>query len=189
MMKKIIVAITGASGAQYGIRLVQELVKADKEVHLIVTEGAKKVIEYESKEEFKKLEPSDKLKIYNENEIDASIASSSFGAEAMIVCPCSMKTLSAIAVGYADNLVTRAADIAIKEKNTLIIVPREIPFSEIHLENMLKLSRINNIFIMPACPGFYHNPKSVNDIVNFMVGKILDKLEIKNNLYKRWKNE
>ena len=112
-----------------------------------------------------------------------------FGAESTIVCPCSMKTLSSIATGYADTLITRVADVAIKEKNKLIIVPREIPFSEIHLENMLKLSRINNIFILPACPGFYHNPKSIEDIINFMVGKILDKLEIKNNLYKRWKSE
>ncbi len=189
MMSKIIVTMTGASGAQYGIKLVQELVNSGKEVHLVVSNGAKKVIEYEAQKEFKNLESLDNLHIYNEDEIDAPIASSSFGAESTIICPCSMKTLSAIATGYADNLITRAADVAIKEKNKLIIVPREIPFSEIHLENMLKLSRINNVFIFPACPGFYHNPKNIEDIINFMVGKILDKLEIKNNLYKRWKSE
>lgn len=185
MSNKIIVAITGASGAIYGIRLVEELVKAKKDIHVVVSDGAKCVVNYEAKQEFAKLKTLP-VKFYDEKQIDASIASSSFGAAAVVICPCSMKTLSAVAVGYADNLITRAADVAIKEKNKLIIVPREIPFSEIHLENMLKLSRISNVFIMPACPGFYNNPKSIADMVNFMIGKILDKLEIKNNLYKRW---
>ncbi|MFH1420422.1 MAG: UbiX family flavin prenyltransferase [Candidatus Aenigmatarchaeota archaeon] len=186
-MNKIIVAITGASGVIYGIRLAEELVKAEKEVYLVVSDAAKTVIDYEAKDKFNKLPKN--IKVYSEKQIDAPIASSSFGSDATIICPCSMKTLASIAVGYADSLITRTADVAIKEKKKLIIVPRELPFSEIHLENMLKLSRISNVFILPACPGFYHNPRSIDDIVNFMVGKIMDNLGIENNLYKHWNGE
>lgn len=175
---KIIVAITGASGTVYGARLVEELKKAKHEVFVVITDNARLTAKYENV----KLPKSD----FNEKEIDASIASGSFKVDVMVVCPCSMKTLSAIANGYSNNLVTRAADVMIKEQRKLVLAIRETPMSAIHLENALKLSRIG-VLIMPACPGFYHNPKTVDDIVNFFVGKILDQLRIEHKLYKRWK--
>jgi 4-hydroxy-3-polyprenylbenzoate decarboxylase len=178
---KIIIAISGASGSVYGIRLVKELAK--EEVFLIVSNAAKKVIAYECPKEFNEIK--DKVKIYSEDDIEAGIASSSFGTDAMVICPCSMKTLAAISIGYADNLITRCADIMIRERKKLILVPREMPLSEIQLENMLKLSRIG-VTIMPACPGWYHKPKKLDEIINFVIGKVLDQLEIKNKLYKRW---
>lgn len=176
---KIIVAITGASGLVYGARLVEELKKTGSKVFVVVTKNAEKVARYE------------KIRLpkatFEETEIDASIASGSFKADAMVVCPCSMKTLAAIAHGYADNLVIRAADVMIKEQRKLILAIRETPMSAIHLENALKLSRLG-VQIMPACPGFYHNPKKVGDIIDFFVGKILDQLGIEHRLYKRWKS-
>jgi len=180
---KLVVAITGASGAIYGIKLIEELAKKH-EVFAVISEGAKKVIEHEHPGIDKKIPK--KVKIFSENQIDASIASSSFGTEAMIICPCSMKTLAAVSVGYADNLIRRCADVMIKERKKLILCVREVPFSPIHLENMLKLSRIG-VTIMPLSPGFYHKPKGLDDMVNFMVGKVLDFLGVENNLYKRWK--
>jgi len=182
MIMKIIVAITGASGSIYGIRLVEELAK-NNEVFIIISDAAKLVIKHEY-HDFK-METNEKVKIYDQDQIDAGIASASFGADAMIVCPCSMKTLAAIAVGYSDNLITRAADVMIKERKKLILVLRETPLSPIHLENMLKLSKLG-IVIMPACPGWYHKPKKLDDMINFVVGKIIDELGIDNNLYKRW---
>ena len=178
---RIVLAMTGASGSIYGIRLAEALSK--EALFLIVSNAAKKVIDYECKEEFDVIK--DKVKLYSEDDIEAGIASSSFNVDAMIICPCSMKTLAAVSIGYADNLITRCADVMIKERKKLILVPREMPFSAIHLENMLKLSRIG-VTVMPACPAWYHKPKDLDDIVKFVVGKILDQLKIKNNLYKRW---
>mgnify|MGYP001558442749 CR=1 FL=1 len=182
---KIIVAITGASGSIYGIKLVEELAK-NNEVFVIISDSAKCVIKHEY-HDFK-MKTSEKISIYNQDQIDAGIASASFGADAMVICPCSMKTLAAIAVGYSDNLITRAADVMIKERKKLILVPRETPLSPIHLENMLKLSRLG-IVIMPASPGWYHKPKDLEDMVGFIMGKILDELGIKNNLYEKWSDK
>jgi 4-hydroxy-3-polyprenylbenzoate decarboxylase len=179
---KIVVALTGASGVIYGTRLVEELSK-NEEVFVIISENAKKVAEHECHDMIKKIPK--KVKIFNESQIDAPIASSSFGAESMIICPCSMKTLSAISTGYANNLIHRCADIMIKDKKKLVLALRETPFSPIHLENMLKLSKIG-VIILPLCPAWYHKPKNLDDIINFMVGKIMDSLRINNNLYKRW---
>lgn len=179
---KIIVAITGASGVIYGSRLVEELKKAKpkNEVYVVVSKNSELVAGYESV-----VLPNTS---FDEHEIDASIASGSFRADAMVVCPCSMKTLSAIANGYADNLISRSADVMIKEHRKLILAVRETPMSAIHLENALKLARLG-VYIMPAAPGFYHNPRSIADLVDFFVGKIMDQLGIEHSLYKRWSKE
>lgn len=178
---RIVVAITGASGTIYGIRLVEYLSKTN-EVYVILTEGAKRTAKYEIENEVKFPE---NVKVFSEKDIDAPIASSSFMTDAMVVCPCSMKTLSAISIGYSDNLVTRCADVILKEKRKLVLAFRETPLSSIHLENMLKLSLIGAI-IFPLSPGWYHNPKNLENIVNFIIGKIADTLNIENNLYRRW---
>lgn len=181
---KIILALTGASGIPIGTRLAEAL--KGHELSIIVSENAKKVIEYEVGDAGKVLAELRRYgKVYNEVDIDAPPASGSALFDAMVVCPCSMKTLSAIANGYCYNLITRSADVMLKEGRKLILVPRETPVSAIHLENMLKLSRLG-VVILPASPAFYHKPKKIEDMVDFLVGKILDSLRIKNKLYKRW---
>jgi 4-hydroxy-3-polyprenylbenzoate decarboxylase len=174
---KFVVAISGASGVIYGVRLVEELRRLKHEVTIITTENAKKVAEYEQI----KLPKTD----FNENDIDAPIASGSFKFDGLIVCPCSMKTLAAIAHGFSYNLVTRAADVALKERRKIVLVLRETPLSPIHLENALKLSHLG-VQIMPASPGFYSNPKNIDDMINFIVGRVMDQFDIKHNLYKKW---
>jgi len=181
---KIILAITGASGVPIGMRLAKALRK--EQLSIIVSENAKKVIKYEVGGVKKFLAELGKYgKLYDEAEIDAPPASGSSLFDAMVVCPCSMKTLSAIANGYCHNLITRSADVMLKEGRRLILVPRETPLNAIHLENMLKLSRIG-VVILPASPAFYHKPKRIGDMVDFVAGKILDSLRIENHLYKRW---
>ena len=181
---RIILALTGASGIQIGIRLAEVLRK--HELHIIVSENAKKVMNYEVESADKVLSKLKEYgKVYGESAIDAPPASGSSLFDAMVVCPCSMKTLSAIANGYCCNLITRSADVMLKEGRNLVLVPRETPVSAIHLENMLKLSRLG-VVILPASPAFYHKPKGVGDMVDFIVGKILDSLGIQNQLYKRW---
>ena len=181
---KIILAITGASGILIGIRLAEALRK--HELSIIVSENAKKVMSYEVEDMNKVLSKlKDYGRMYSEAEIDAPLASGSALFDTMVVCPCSMKTLSAIANGYCYNLITRSADVMLKEGRKLILVPRETPVSAIHLENMLKLSRLG-VVILPASPAFYYRPKKVEDMVDFIVGKVLDSLGIKNELYKRW---
>ena len=174
---RIVLAITGASGIIYGLRLAQAL--KGHELFVIVSKGAREVARYEG------VKIPKFGKEFDESDLSAPIASGSYKFDGMIVAPCSMKTLAGIAHGYSDNLVVRAADVAIKERRKLVLVPRETPLSPIHLENMLKLSRIG-VDILPACPGFYHNPKKVGDLVDFVVGKALDRLGIENELFKRW---
>jgi len=184
---KIILALTGASGIQIGIRLAEAL--KGHELGIIVSDNAKKVIEYEVDDVKKVLAELGRYgKIYNEADIDAPPASGSSLFDAMVVCPCSMKTLSAIANGYCCNLIIRSADVMLKEGRKLILVPRETPVNAVHLENMLKLSRLG-VVILPASPAFYHKPKKIEDMVDFIVGKILDSLRIENKLYKRWTKE
>jgi 4-hydroxy-3-polyprenylbenzoate decarboxylase len=189
-MKKIILAITGASGIIYGIRLLNYLLERFH-TELIISNSSIRVIKQETYlsfdnfEDLKKSFTHPNLKIYSDADISAPTASGSYQTEGMFIVPCSMKTLSAIANGYADNLITRTADVIIKEKRKLVIAPREMPLSVIHIENMLKLAKIG-VIIAPPIPAFYHKPKNIDDIVNFIVGKLLDCMGIENNLYRRW---
>ena len=182
---KVLLSIGGASGSIYGIRLLEELKKAGVETHLIVSDGAKKIIEHETNYKFKDLKKL--ADFYYENEdIFAGPASGSFKLEAMVICPCSMKTLSAVAKGYGDTLTSRAASCRLKEEYKLILVVRETPLDLPGIENMRK-AKLAGATILPAMPGFYHKPKNIEDLIDFLVGKILDQLDIKHSLFKRWK--
>lgn len=180
---KIILGVTGASGVIYGIRLATELKRAQVDLTVVVSDAAKKVMEYEAPEGLKRLERSGRL--LSEHDLHADISSGSTGFDATVICPCSMKTLSAIANGYAYNLICRNADVALKEQRRLVLVVRETPLNAIHLENMLKLAKLG-VIILPASPGFYHNPKSMDDLVNHVVGKVLDTLGVESKLFERW---
>ena len=181
---RLIIAITGASGVIYGKRLLEVLKKKKIETHLIVSEAAEKIIEHELKTTKKDIE---KLAshFYSVDDLTAPIASGSFKTDAMIIIPCSMKTLAGIAHGYAENLILRGADVMLKEKRKLILVPRETPLNIIHLQNMLVLAK-QGVMIVPAMPAYYHKPKNIRDVVNYVVGKILDCLEIEHTIFKRW---
>lgn len=181
---KIIVGITGASGNVYAIRLLEVLRDMGHEVHLVVTDSGWQVTDHESEKTQADLEKMVTM-VYDVHNIGSAIASGSFLVDAMVVVPCSMKTAAAIASGVTDNLLTRAADVTLKEARPLIVVPRETPMHAGHLENLLKLTRLG-ARILPASPGFYHRPETIDDIVNIMVGKICDSLHIENNLFKRW---
>lgn len=182
--KMIVVGITGATGVIYAVRLLEELKKLNEETALLITDPAKIILKYELNMDEKEIEKLATV-IYDSKDLTASINSGSFRFKSMVIVPCTMKTLSAIATGYASNAITRASDVVLKERRKLVLVPRETPLRSIHLENMLKISREGGI-ILPAMPGFYHNPQNIDDMVNFVVGKILDVLEIENNLFKRW---
>ena len=180
----IIVAITGASGVIYGIRLLEALKELKIESGLVISDAGKVVIESEtdySVEDIIGLSDN----YYNFHDLTASINSGSFKAEGLVIVPCSMKTLSSIANGYGANTITRVADVSLKERRPTVIVPRETPLRSIHLQNMLALSQEGAI-ILPAMPGFYSEHDTVEDQINFIVGKILDSLKIENDLYKRW---
>lgn len=181
---RIIVGITGASGVIYGWRLLEVLGQAGHEAHAIVSPAGWAVLGQECG-----VGPYDAarrvFRLYQADDIGAAPASGSFRADAMVVAPCTMRTLAAIASGLADNLLTRAADVTIKEGRKLVLVPRETPLSAIHLENMLKLARLG-VRVMPACPGFYHNPRSVAALVDMMAGKVCDALGVEHELYSRW---
>jgi 4-hydroxy-3-polyprenylbenzoate decarboxylase len=196
-MKSFIVAISGASGSIYGIRLVEELLKCGMGVYLCISAPAFIIIRTETtidlegksdsltEKKIQKYFSSKKVTYFNEKNLTASIASGSFLTEGMFVVPCSMKTLAGIANGYANNLTERAADVMLKEGRQLILSPREMPFSAIHLENMLKLSRLG-VGIVPPVPAFYQKPEDIRDIIDFVVGKILDTAGISHNLFSRW---
>lgn len=182
----LIVGITGASGVIYGQRLVEELNIKNIFVNLIISNPAELVIKNELKVDLQKLFFSQKIQRFDINDISSILASGSFSHQGMIVAPCSCKTLGAIASGLSSNLIERIADVCLKEKKPLILLLRETPLNQIHLKNMLKLSQAGAI-IMPAAPAFYHNPNTIEDQINFIIGKILDMLNIENNLYKKWK--
>jgi flavin prenyltransferase len=194
----IITAISGASGPILGIRLIEELLLSGKTVTGIASDSSWQIIGHELSLEKEGPDPLNRLlkqrgiagsldnfHEYANDDFFCPAASGSSGFDAVVVIPCSMKTLSAIACGYADNLITRACDVALKERRQCIVVPRETPLNVIHLENMLKAARAG-IQIVPPSPGFYTLPQSVDDIVNFIVGKILNLLGIKHNLFKAW---
>ncbi len=182
---KLVVAITGASGAIYSFNLLKILKSKEIETFLIISKPADKIISHElkiNKNELIKYA----TKYYDVNDLSAPISSGSHSFDAMVVIPCSMNTVSAIANGNSNNLIRRVADIALKENRKLILVPREAPLNAIHLENLLKLARLN-VTIIPACPAFYHNPKEIDDIVNFIVGRVLSQLQIQHKLHEAWK--
>ncbi len=179
---KIVVAVTGASGVVIAERLLENL--KEHETHLIISETAKKVIAFELGSE-KKLRKIAKF-FYDEKDMEAKLASSSFILDAMVVVPCSMKTLAAIANGFSQNLITRCAENFLKCNRKLIIVPRDTPLSLPAIENMRKI-KIAGAIVLPANVAYYHKPKTVDDITNFIVGKILDVLNMNHKLYRRWR--
>lgn len=183
----IIVAITGASGVIYGVRLLEVLKEMEVDTALMVTEPAEIILKYEMGIEAEYLKGLVN-KFYDADDLTSAINSGSCRFESMVIIPCTMKTLSAIANGYASNAITRTADVALKERRNLIIVPRETPLRSVHLENMLKISKEGGV-ILPAMPAFYHQPEKIQDMVDFVVGKILDVLKIDNHLFQRWKEE
>jgi len=184
---RIIVGITGASGAIYGVRLIEVLKGAGCEIHAVVSEPGWQVLEYECG--LTRQDIADKVDfLYDVHNIAACIASGSFKTDGMVVVPCSMRTLGSIANGIADNLLGRAADVMLKEGRKLILVPRETPFNAIHLENMLKLARLG-VRIVPACPGFYHRPARLEEVIDMMVGKICDTIGVEHDLFTRWQGE
>ncbi|WP_163559995.1 flavin prenyltransferase UbiX [Halomonas sp. NO4] len=194
----VTVALTGASGAQYGLRLIDALVAADREVWVMVSKAALLVIATETESELP-ARPArlaealtarsgarpGQVRCFGREEWMAPVASGSGAPTAMVICPCSTGTLSAVATGASNNLIERAADVALKERRQLILVPRETPLSAIHLEHMLALTRLGAV-ILPAAPGFYHQPRSVDDLVDFIVARILNQLGIEHRLMPRW---
>ncbi len=181
---KILVSIGGASGVIYGIKLLEELAKIQKEIHLIITEGAKKIMEYEANRTLSEVKKLAKF-FYENDDLFAGPASGSFQIDAMIIVPCSMKTLSAIANGYGENLTSRSAMCCLKEGKKVILVLRETPLDLASLENMVSAKQ-NGAVILPAMPGFYHKPQKIEEIIDFIIGKILDQLGIFHSLYKKW---
>lgn len=196
--KTITLALTGASGMPYAMRLLEYLLQHGNKVYLLYSQVAQIVAKQEmdltlpSRSRdletylYKRYQaPQGSLRVFGREEWFAPVASGSNPADAMVVCPCTMGSLAAIAMGLSDNLIERAADVMLKENRKLILVPRETPFSAIHLENMLKLARLGCV-ILPANPGFYHHPQTVQDLIDFVVARILDHLDIPNDLMPRW---
>lgn len=197
-MKTITVALTGASGMPYGLRLIESLLAADCRVQVVYTQAAQIVAKQEMDLALSSNTTDtaallsarlgakpDQLVVYGREEWFAPIASGTNPPDAMVICPCTMGTLASVAAGLSSNLIERAADVCIKEGRKLVIVPREAPFSTLHLENMLRLSRMG-VVILPPNPGFYHHPQSVQDLVDFVVARILDQLGVAHQLMARW---
>lgn len=186
-MKRLIVGITGATGACLGIRLLEMLQDSDIETHLIISKWGRQTLEFETK---KTVEDINKLAdvVHNSNDMGACISSGSFLHSAMVIVPCSMRTVAAIAHGNGDTLIHRAADVVMKERRRLVLVARETPISPIHLENMLKLSRLG-VTIMPPMPSFYNFPETIEDIVDYTVARILDQFDIPSEISNRWTGE
>jgi 4-hydroxy-3-polyprenylbenzoate decarboxylase len=189
----VVLAITGASGAMYARRLAQCLLRAEAHLHLIVSPHGRRILADELGVHRLSPEtlvdgPAGGASLYDYSDIGARIASGSFHTDGMVICPCSSNTLAAVAAGMADNLITRAAHVALKETRRLILVPREMPLSQIEIANMLRVSRAGGI-ICPACPGFYLRPQTVEELVDFVVGRVLDLLAVLHELPIRWSPE
>ena len=191
--KPIVFAITGASGAPYAVRLLRALVEAKRPVQLIISDHGWRLLETESAiadvatlqaktggDAWKEL-----VTVFDDRDRGAAPASGSALTAGMVVCPCSMGTLAAISAGTSRSLIERAADVTLKERRPLVLVPRETPLSAIHLENMLRLARAGAV-VMPAAPGFYHRPSTIDDLVDFVVGRVLDHLGVENTVARRW---
>jgi len=195
-VKRYILAITGASGSVYGIKVLKHLA-AQSEVHLILSSQSLSIIVQETgidwtgdatlevQKNIREYVGSRSLYYHRHTDLSAPVSSGSFPTEGMLVVPCTMKTLAGIANGYGNHLIERAADVTIKEGRHLLLSPREMPFSALHLEHMLKLARLG-VTIAPPVPGFYHAPKNLDDIIDFVAGKILDAFRIEHDLFRRW---
>jgi 4-hydroxy-3-polyprenylbenzoate decarboxylase len=190
--RPIVVAITGASGAPYAVRLLESLVRAKRPIQLIVSSHGLRLLDTElgigTIDALRDKVGGDwarHVTVFDDGDRGAAPASGSALSAGMVICPCSMGTLSAISAGASRSLVERAADVTLKERRTLVLVPRETPLSEIHLENMLRVTRAGAI-VMPAAPGFYHRPRSVGDLVDFIVARVLDHLGVEHDLVARW---
>lgn len=192
----IVLGLTGASGAPYAVTLIRELLKAERDISLIISRFGWRLLRTESaiaditalqdavgKKAWEKF-----VRLHENDDRGAQPASGSWPTAGMVICPCSMGTLSAVSVGSSRSLIERAADVTLKERRKLILVPRETPMSAIHLENMLRLARAGAI-VMPAAPGYYNKPQSIQDLVDFMVARILDHLEVEHSVGKRWSGE
>ena len=191
--RPIVVAVTGASGAPYAVRLLQTLIERQQRISLIVSDHGRRLLDTEmgiaSVEQLReRIGPAawdTNVRVFDDRDRGAAPASGSALTGGMVICPCSMGTISAIAVGASRSLVERAADVVLKERRRLVLVPRETPYSAIHLENMLSLTRAGAV-VMPASPGFYHRPRSVDDLVDFIVARVLDHLGVEHTLVPRW---
>ena len=180
---EIVIGISGASGVGYGIRLLQVL--QGSIIHLVITDSARKIIEVEtnfSPEDVEDLADH----VYVEDDFTAPIASGSYRFDAMVIIPCSMKTLAGVASGMSDNLIGRSAEICLKDRRRLVIVPRETPLSLIQLRNMVSVTEAGAV-VLPACPAFYSRPQNLDDLIDVLVGRVLDSIGVENNLYPRWK--
>lgn len=186
MNNEIIIGISGASGVQYGIRILETLKRMGKyETHLVVSESAKELIRIETEFSISDVEQLGDH-VYGDDDFTAPIASGSHKTKGMVIAPCSMKTLASVAIGMSDTLISRAADVCLKEKRPLILMTRETPLNLIHIENMERAAKAG-ASILPACPALYPKPRSIDDVINFMAGRALDLLGIEHNLYKRWR--
>ncbi len=181
---RLVVAITGASGVIYGKRLLEILREKKVETHLIISKAAEKVIEHELGSSKKDLENL-ATHVYDVDNLTAPLMSGSFKTDGMIIMPCTMKTLAGITHGFADNLILRAADVTLKERRCLVVVPRETPLSIVHLRNMLEAAKLG-VILVPAMPAFYYKPEKISDLVDFMVGRVLDCFNIEHKLFKRY---
>jgi len=181
---RLVVGMTGASGAVYGVRLLRQLRELDVETHLIVSRWARVTIEHETDLTLADVKALADV-VYSENDQAAVVSSGSFRTRGMVIAPCSVKTLAAIATGYADNLITRAADVALKERRPLVLVVREAPLNTIHLRNMTTLSELGAT-IFPPTPAFYHRPETLEDVIDYTVLRVLDQLELGGASPWRW---
>jgi 4-hydroxy-3-polyprenylbenzoate decarboxylase len=183
-VKSIVVGITGASGVIYGVRILEVLSKLGIGTHLIITQAGFKNLEIETNYPKHKLESMASY-VYDEGDLSACLASGSFNVDGMVVAPCSIKTLSAIANSYSNNLLVRAADVTLKERRKLVLLVRETPLHEGHLELMIKVTRMGGM-VMPPVPAFYHHPKTIEDLIDQTIGKVLDLFSINAKLFRRW---